>query len=385
MRFRSSVVIVTDHLKESGGSRVVHEAAQRLPAHGLSTELFVLLRSHPDEAVVTPAPGVRVRYAGRRTARLRSALLPGLAGLVASCGRARTVLSGSEVGYSLLLGWVAARLTRRPFVVLVQAELSRAMAEWVPPALHRITRWVHAHVELAICVSPGLVDDLLATGLPRERIDVVEVGIDVDRILADVAGARSAPLAPPPYFLAAGRLGAQKGFDVLIRAFALARDRLGGVHLVIAGDGPDRSQLMALADELGVADVVSFPGFVDDLHPAFAGAELFVLSSRYEGMGGLVLLEALAHGVPIVATDCMSGPRLLLEDGRLGQLVPVEDAAALAEALAAHVAEPRRLRSLARGGPARAREFGPDRWVGALAEALSTVRPRARRPRRTGP
>jgi glycosyltransferase involved in cell wall biosynthesis len=215
------------------------------------------------------------------------------------------------------------------------------------------------------------VPEVLATGLPPERAVVVPVGIDVDRTIAD--GAAASPSVKPPYIVAAGRLDPQKGFDVLLDAFARAHDRVAGHRLVIIGEGPARGELEAQVARLGLADRVVLTGFLSNPQPTLRGAALFVLSSRYEGMGGLVLLEAMVHGLPIIATDCVTGPRDLLEDGRGGLLVPVEDVEALADAMAAHIADPTDLRARARRGPARARAFGPERWIEALQTALAPL------------
>ncbi|MDQ2730458.1 MAG: glycosyltransferase, partial [Armatimonadota bacterium] len=97
-------------------------------------------------------------------------------------------------------------------------------------------------------------------------------------------------------------------------------------------DGPDRAEFGRLVQELGLEDRVAMPGFVDNPYPFIAHAAAFVLSSRWEGLP-TVLIEALACGTPVLSTDCPSGPREILENGRYGRLVPVGDVDALAEAM----------------------------------------------------
>ena len=116
-----------------------------------------------------------------------------------------------------------------------------------------------------------------------------------------------------------------------MRAFALLRQTTPA-RLVILGEGEERDALLSLAQELGVAEDVSLRGVVDNPIAWFAKSDLFVLSSRCEGQS-LVLIEALVAGVPIVSTDCPSGPREVLENGRFGALVPVDNVAALSEAM----------------------------------------------------
>lgn len=131
--------------------------------------------------------------------------------------------------------------------------------------------------------------------------------------------------------LGVGRLTPQKDFETLIRAVASARGERD-VRLVILGEGDRRAHLERLAEKLGVSDSVDLHGFVDNPYRFMAAADLFVLSSRYEGMPN-VLVEAAALKTPVVATDCPSGPRELLDDGAGGPLVPVGDSAAMADAM----------------------------------------------------
>jgi glycosyltransferase involved in cell wall biosynthesis len=135
----------------------------------------------------------------------------------------------------------------------------------------------------------------------------------------------------PPVILGVGRLTRTKDFPTLIRAFAeLRRER--AVRLLILGEGEEREALGQLARELGVARDVGLPGFQENAAAFMAGARVFALSSVGEALP-TVLIEALAAGARVISTDCPSGPREILQDGRLGALVPVGDAGALAQAM----------------------------------------------------
>lgn len=136
---------------------------------------------------------------------------------------------------------------------------------------------------------------------------------------------------PRPYIVAVGRLVWQKGFDVLLNAYAGLPEK--SHRLVIVGSGPELDSLESLAIELGVRGYVDFLGWQRRPDEVIWGADLFVLSSRWEGFGN-VLVEALQLGVPVVASDCPGGPSWILEGGRYGALVPSECAADLSEAMA---------------------------------------------------
>jgi glycosyltransferase involved in cell wall biosynthesis len=186
-----------------------------------------------------------------------------------------------------------------------------------------------------VAVSHGAADDLArSAGLPRESMEVVYNPVITPALLAL---ARRKPDHPwfdpgqPPVILGAGRLTAQKDFATLIRAFAEVRRRRPA-RLIILGEGEDRTRLLALAESLGVAEGVSLPGFKENAVAYMGASAMFVLSSAWEGLP-TVLIEALAAGTRVVSTDCPSGPREILQGGRLGALVPVGDAPALATAV----------------------------------------------------
>lgn len=140
------------------------------------------------------------------------------------------------------------------------------------------------------------------------------------------------------HILTVGELKAQKDHATLIRAFALLPVSLNA-KLTILGEGELRAELQALVQQLGLQGRVSLPGFVIDTYAWYLTADLFVLSSRWEGFGN-VIVEALECGLPVVSTDCPSGPVEILENGRIGRLVSIEDPAALAASIAESLRNP---------------------------------------------
>jgi glycosyltransferase involved in cell wall biosynthesis len=208
----------------------------------------------------------------------------------------------------------------------LRARLGLQLISWFYPWADRIT-----------AVSEGVADDLAqAAGIPRERIQVIYNPVVTPEFKAKTEAPLDHPwFAPgePPVVVGAGRLTIQKDFPALIRAFARVR-QARPARLLILGEGEERSALEAVVRQLGVERDVSLPGFVSNPYPYMRRAALFVLSSRWEGLPG-VLIEAMYCGARLVATDCPSGPREILADGRYGQLVPVGDVAALADAVRA--------------------------------------------------
>jgi len=192
-------------------------------------------------------------------------------------------------------------------------------------------KWTH----FIVAVSKGVADDIIQiTGLPSEKVKVIYNPVVTPNIVERAAE----PLEHPwlsdgdvPVIVGIGRLTKQKDFHTLIRAFAVVR-RTRPCRLVILGDGGDRESLLSLAQEQGVLTDVDFPGFQQNPFAWLSRSSLFVLSSRWEGFG-IVIVEALALGIPVVSTDCPNGPREILKDGEYGPLVPVEDPDTLAVAM----------------------------------------------------
>lgn len=347
---RLLVVMGTQH--ENGGHRVVLELARRWNASGTSAQVFVLQPARDRVAAVDSI--VPIKYGYRRQTRLRYAWPLVLLRLSRSCRKVDFVISCSETGTSLLFGFIAARLTRRRFAVIVHSSLNAALRDWMPSRFHSMARRIHRKSDATVCVSSRLLPELLATtGVREDTLRVIPNGIDTDRVTA-LARQPSQPAAPDgATIVASGRLSHEKGFDLLIRAHDRVR-RAGVAHrLLILGEGPERINLLRLVHELDVGDTVELPGFRENPFPDIVAADLFCLPSRYEGFP-LAVLEALALGVPIVASECGSD---LLADGKYGDVVATESVEELATAIERHLREPERLRAAVLHGPQLAREF----------------------------
>jgi glycosyltransferase involved in cell wall biosynthesis len=198
-----------------------------------------------------------------------------------------------------------------------------------------LMRWTYPWADKIVAVSKGVADELiLALGLPQERVQVIYNPVVTPDLLTKAEEPVNDPwLQPgrPPVILAVGRLAVQKDYPTLLKAFALVRAQRPA-YLLILGEGPERPFLEALARRLGIAEDVRMPGFVENPYPYMRRASVLVLSSLFEGLP-TVLIEAMACGLSVVSTDCPSGPREILQDGKYGHLVPVGDHYALAEAI----------------------------------------------------
>ena len=187
-----------------------------------------------------------------------------------------------------------------------------------------------------ITVSNGVKEELvLHSGLPPQTITTIYNPLLTHKIREKSEESINHPWfqkeGSPPIILGVGRLVPQKDFSTLVKAFSRVRQSRPA-HLVIIGEGRQRSELTTLAQTLGIEKDVWMPGFSDNPYAFMSKASILVLSSLYEGLPN-VLIEALACGCPIVSTDCPSGPSEILEKGKYGALVPMEDSQALAQAI----------------------------------------------------
>ena len=252
----------------------------------------------------------------------------------------------------------ARRLARSAVRILVRVGTHNSVSLQQRNLVQRFLRrralaFTYRRVDGIIAVSRGVAADLAAaSGLPPERI----VTLNNPTVPEDVRDRAAVPVAhpwlqpgAPPVIMALGRLARVKDYPTLLQAFARLRAAVP-LRLMILGDGNQRGAILDLASHLGVAADVALPGFVANPYSYLSKATLFVLCSRREGSPN-ALIEALAVGTPVVATDCPSGPGEILDHGRIGRLVSVGDVEGLAAAMKATLdrpPDPRQLRDAAR-------------------------------------
>jgi glycosyltransferase involved in cell wall biosynthesis len=326
------ISIVLPDLRGGGAEKLHVHLAEDWIAKGLAVE-FILMR-----AVGQLHSGLSssISVLDLRASRIRNAILP-----------LRRHLRRSDTDVLLAAMWpltsaaiVAWHLSGRRSRIFVsdhnQLSLSAIREMRTSSAFLRASmRLTYPLADGVIAVSHGVKKDLCQLGgLNPSQVQVIwnpaavrgssvpTSSVERERIWGD---------GFTHHILSVGNLKPQKDHESLLRAFAQLPSSIRP-KLIILGDGPLRERLGALIVELGLAGRVEILGFVSDPFPWFRSADLFVLSSRWEGFGN-VLVEALECGLPIVSTDCPSGPAEILDRGRYGMLVPVGDVQSLARAI----------------------------------------------------
>lgn len=379
---RMRILFVLPRMVSGGVERITLTLAARFIAAGHTCEL-ALRRKEGDllaeaEAlmpVTELAPSSLLEF------------LPALARTLRAQQPTHVITAFSDVA---ALTWIALKLAGSPAALVhgVHNTHSRVIAR--PGAMGALRHWLESrfaaftyrHADAIVAVSEGVRQEVLqGFGVPPQRVTTIYNPVLSDAQLAAArepgAGEGAAPRARR--LVAVGRLTRQKGFDILVEALARV-PKTPAWHLDIWGEGPERPALEASIRLHRLQDFVSLRGYTADPLAAMRAADLYLLSSRHEGLP-TVLIEALACGPQIIAADCPHGPREILLEGELGRLVPPEDAGALAAAIAdfllgKHRVSPERLLG-------RARDFGADtaasRWLQLLVDLPGA--PREGRPR----
>jgi glycosyltransferase involved in cell wall biosynthesis len=351
-------------LRGGGAEKVMLTLAAGFAARGHSVDLVVAQKEGPYLSQVPAA----VRLVDLRARRVLTAL----PGLVHYIRRESPVTMLSALSHANVVAIWARSMARTDMRLVVSEHNTPSF--WLDHVgqrrarlLPRLMRATYGRADHVVAVSAGLAAELAATlAIDANRISLAYNPVVTPRLSALAAQPLDHPwFAPgrPPVVLSAGRLTDEKDFGTLIEAFARVR-RERAARLVILGEGPERASLQGQLERLGLAEDVLLPGFVDNPFQYMRRAAVFVLSSRCEGFGN-VLVEAMACATPVISTDCPNGPREILEDGRHGVLVTTGDAAMMATAI---------LRQIDRPAPdsalERARSFSVDAALDRYTVAL---------------
>ena len=318
-------------LHGGGAERVMLEIASELAGRGIPVHL-VLVKAEGHYRDLVPKGVAMIDLNSRRTA---TSLLK-LAGYIR---RERPVAVLSTLIHANVIALLGKALLRGR--VRVVARIANTYSEELASGRFkhrqalRLFKLLVPLTDGIVCVSQGVAEDLVSS-IPASSVKVSTVYNPVPT-LTIAERAEEPPDHPwfdtegPPVVLAAGRLTAAKDHVTLLRAFGeLVRSH--EARLVILGEGPERENLLQLASRHGIAEHVDLPGFKVNPFSYMSRASVFVLSSRYEGFPN-VLVQAMACGTTVVSTDCRSGPREILGDGRWGRLVPVGGWRSMADAI----------------------------------------------------
>jgi glycosyltransferase involved in cell wall biosynthesis len=244
-------------------------------------------------------------------------------------------------------------------LAVIDDEVSSALAR---SSVRRLTALCYRAADRLLTICHEMADDLQSQlQLDPAKLRTIHNAVDI----AEVERRAAEPAAldiQGPYLIGVGRLERQKGFDVLLRAFAAGR--LRETHrVVLIGEGSQESALRALASELGIAERVVLAGWQDNPWALMRRAELFVLPSRWEGFGNVVI-EAMASGVAVVVSDCSYGPKEIVRDGRDGLVVKTDDVPATRNAIERMLGDAPLRERLVAAARERAREFDVPSIVG---------------------
>lgn len=357
------VAIVANSLRVGGAERVAVNLANGFSRAGHSVDVVLVTESGPllgelDESI--------------RTVDLDSGRVltstPALRSYVTKNEPSAIISIGAHV--NLTTCWAVLASRSAPVHIATEHSILKRMDESAKKfAMRTLMKAFYPRIDRVVAVSNGVVDDLRTVVGFDGEVDVIYNPIVSDALMEEAAQPVHHPwfTDDTPVVLSVGRLAPEKRVDTLIRAFASSRDELDS-RLVIVGDGPERTTLERLVTRLDVDEHVEFLGFVENPYRYMAAADLFVLSSENEGFG-MVLVEALSCGCPIVSTDCPSGPSEILDGGRYGRLVPVGEVQSMADAIVAELLHPRDEEVLV----ARSEEFSIERSVRQYESLIRSI------------
>lgn len=246
----------------------------------------------------------------------------------------------STLGHANLVALWACRISGVPVRTIIREATTVSQSMKALPKIRgfvllQLARWFYPYADGIVATSNGVANDLMEyVGVPQNIVETIYSPTPISEILKKSRQpVQHAWLsaAKEPVVLSVGRLHEAKDYPTLIEAFALVLNK-HKAKLIILGEGPERPKLEAIVRRLGIQKNVDMPGFEMNPYSYMSAASVFVLSSAWEGLPN-ALIEAMALGTPVIATDCKSGPREILDNGKYGKLIAVGDVNALAESI----------------------------------------------------
>lgn len=326
------IALFLPSLRGGGAERIMVNLAHGFAGRGLQVDLVLAQAEGPYLSDVIPAVRI-VNLNARR-------VMTSLPALVHYLRREKPNAMLSTMTHVSIIAIIAKRLAGESIRLIVRevTTISHRLNDasiikryfWL-----RLIQWFYPRADGIVAPSKGVANDLInCCGISSKQVQVIYNAVEKSDLLKKA----QAPIDDPwfsveeiPVIVAAGRLTKVKDYPTLIRAFYIVSKKYRA-RLVILGDGEEKPRIKALIQELNLEDNVSMPGFVKNPYAYMARASVFVLSSMYEGMPNS-LIEAMTIGTPVIATDCKSGPREILNGGKYGKLTPVGDIDALAASI----------------------------------------------------
>ncbi len=282
----------------------------------------------------------------------------------------------SFMWYANLMSLLAGLLGRikKGFIVCERYGLENSEEGQLAEFMRRLAiRFFYPGASLVLINSKAMGQQMESISrIPSDKLSVIYNPIDIERVKELSEEHADIEEENVPLIIAIGRLTSQKGFDILLKAFKIVHSDGIKSRLIILGKGEEEGRLKKLASELGIVDSVSLSGFVQNPYKYLVRSDLFVLSSLYEGFPN-VLLEALALGVPSIATRCPTGPEEIITDGINGILVPPADEKALAEAIKRLLTDEDLRKRLGEAGKKRAEDFRVEKIIKEYEVVIENV------------
>lgn len=343
---QAHLMIVIHSLGGGGAERVAVDMCDYWLAQGCRVTLVT--QSSPDTDAYPLPEGVDRRVlglAGESSGKLGAAVV-NLRRILRLRKLMRKLRPQVVLGMMTTSSVLAVAAARRLPCRVIATEHTHPPSQELPSVWQKMRRWAYPRASSVVALTAGTAE-WLEKNVPGSKVCVIPNAVRWPLETSE-------PQVPPPArngrhrLLAVGRLHEHKGFDILLRAFHQLAHFFPTWDLVILGEGEQRQALEQQVDELGLRDRVSMPGRVGNLADWYADSDLYVLSSRVEGLSN-TLIEAMASGLPVLAFDCDTGPREIVRHDIDGVLVaPVEDEDALAAHMADMMAHPVRRERLAR-------------------------------------
>lgn len=342
------VALFVPSLGGGGAERVMVLLANGLIEEGLDVDFLVVNMGQKAHASALSEKVNLIDFKKSRT-------LAALPEMVRYLKKSKPQVMISALDYANVVNLVARRLAGVSTKLIITEHNTLSVASQGDfRGMGRILPWLmkltYPWADQILAVSQGVADDLAnKLNLKRSKIAVAYNPVVTEQL--SMLSAQEVQWPWPrvegiPFILATGRLAAAKDFSTLLKAFSILRKKRPA-KLLILGEGEERGMLEKKIAQYELGEDVALPGFVNNPYAWMASADLFVMSSRWEGLP-TVLIEAMACGAPVVSTDCPSGPAEILENGKWGRLVAVGDGAALAEAMDASILDADRHPGLAR-------------------------------------